>query len=42
MKRTRYNPERRRWRGRSYKQGGRRIADLRDAAVRRGDGSTGK
>lgn len=26
-----YNPERRAWRGRSYKKGGRRVRALRDA-----------
>lgn len=26
---TRYNPERRTWRGRSYRRGGRRIRELR-------------
>ena len=30
MKRTRYNPERRSWRGRSYSKGGKRVRDLRD------------
>lgn len=25
-----YNPERRAWRGRSYKKGGQRVRDLRD------------
>ena len=31
MKKTRYNPERRAWRGRSWKNG-RRVVDLREAA----------
>jgi len=30
-KKTKYNPEKRAWRGRSYKNGGRRVKDLRDA-----------
>lgn len=29
----RHNPERRAWRGRSYKKGGERVADLRDKDV---------
>ena len=28
-KRKKYNPERRTWRGRSYKKGGKRVADLK-------------
>lgn len=28
-----YNPERKTWRGRSYKKGGQRVRALRDAAV---------
>lgn len=31
MKRKRHNPERRSWRGRSYKKGGRRIREMRYA-----------
>lgn len=34
-KRKKYNPERRVWRGRSYKKGGERVADLK----RRHDGA---
>jgi hypothetical protein len=29
-KKKRHNPEKRTWRGRSYKAGGRRVRDLRD------------
>jgi len=29
MKHKRYNPERRAWRGRSHKKGGRRVRELR-------------
>lgn len=28
---TRFNPERRAWKGRSYRKGGERVRDLRDA-----------
>lgn len=28
-----YNPEKRTWRGRSYKRGGERVSDLRDAQI---------
>lgn len=34
MKRTHYNPERRTWKGKSYRKGGRRVRDLRDAVAR--------
>ncbi len=30
-----HNPERRAWRGRSYKKGGRRVRDLRDRIARK-------
>lgn len=30
-----HNPERRAWRGRSYKKGGRRVRDLRDRILRK-------
>jgi len=33
MKRKHYNPERRSWRGRSYKRGGKRVRDLRAAWI---------
>lgn len=33
MKRTRHNPERRAWKGRSYKAAGRRISDLKQEAA---------
>lgn len=33
MKRKRHNPERRAWRGRSYKKGGRRVRELRYAEL---------
>lgn len=33
-KRRRHNPERRAFRGRSYRRGGRRVRDLRAALVR--------
>lgn len=29
---TKYNPEKSEWRGRSYRKGGKRVRDLRDAA----------
>lgn len=32
-----YNPEKRAWRGRSYKKGGRLVRDLRDAAAKKAD-----
>ena len=33
MKRKRHNPERRAWRGRSHKKGGRRVRELRELAA---------
>jgi len=32
MKKKQYNPEKRAWRGKSYKNGGKRVRDLRNAA----------
>lgn len=32
-----YNPEKRTWRGRSYKAGGRRVRELREREVFEGD-----
>lgn len=33
-----YNPERRAWRGRSYRKGGQRIRELRDRIARKEHG----
>lgn len=35
MPNKKYNPEKRAWRGRSYKKGGERIRELRDSEGRR-------
>lgn len=34
MKTKKHNPERRAWRGRSYRKGGKRVRQLRDQAKR--------
>lgn len=34
---THYNPERRSWKGRSFRKGGERVSDLRDRAARTAD-----
>jgi len=35
MKKTNYNPERRAWKGRSYKKGGKRVRALKDQNARK-------